>query len=400
VLTPARRDDQRWLFAALSLSTLVGAFLVSAQIRVRLPWGNALGADYDPVPLGFYPVLIAALALAYLVAAIAEGTPLYRWLTRRRHARVQLVAVGLAALGGWFLLPDLSQLQVGYFMVIAIVLCLFVLVYPARISVTEDRLALIDDLAKLWQSRHLLRLWLGYNIQSRYSQTILGILWIVLLPLSTAAVLALAFSQFLKIQLDIPFVVFFLCGLVHYGFFQQGVLTGMRSVMSAGGLISQVNFPREVLVLLAAAEALVDLAFTFLAMLIVNALHGIFPNLNYLYLPFLMVILIAFTVGLMLILSCLTMFARDVPQLVAVALQLLFYLTPIIYPVESIPAQFRVLLLLNPIAGLIQGFRDVIAYNRPPDLVSLYYPLVMALVLLYAGYSYFKAHEESFTDRL
>jgi lipopolysaccharide transport system permease protein len=384
----------------LNLAVLVGAFLVSAQIRVRLPWGNPLGAGYDPVPLGFYGVLVAALGVAYASASLAAHSPFRGWFNPRRHFRVLVVAIGATLAGSLLALPDLSQLQLSYFTVLAVIIGLAVVVYPSRVSVSEDRLAVIDDLAKLWEARHLLRLWLRFNVQTRYSQTILGILWIVLLPLATSFVLALAFSQFLRVQLDVPYVVFFLSGLVHFGLFQQGVFTGMRSIIGASGLINQVNFPREVLVLLALGEALIDTLFTFAAMLIVNALHGILPNLNYVYLPFLFFVLVTFTLGLMLILSCLSMFVRDIPQLVAVVMQLLFYLTPILYPVESIPAQFRVLLLLNPIAGLIQGFRDVIVYNRPPDLVTLYYPFVIGLVLLFAGYSYFKANDEAFTDLL
>jgi ABC-type polysaccharide/polyol phosphate export permease len=275
-----------------------------------------------------------------------------------------------------------------------------VVLYPGRLSISEDRLLIGDYLSRLWASRHLIRLWLGFNVQTRYSQTVLGILWIVLLPLATAAVLSLAFSQFLRVQLDVPFISFFLSGLVPWGVFNQGVLTGMRSVLAAGGLINQINFPREVLVLLALGEVVVDFLFTFAAMVVINAINGIFPNLYWLYLPFLFFVLVSFTLGLMLFLSSISMFVRDVPQLVGVALQLLFYLTPLLYPVSSIPDRFRVLLLLNPLAGLIQAFRDVIVYARPPDLLTLYYPFVAGVVLLYAGYSFFKAREESFADVL
>jgi lipopolysaccharide transport system permease protein len=255
-------------------------------------------------------------------------------------------------------------------------------------------------LSRLWKSRFLLTLWLRYNIQARYTQTILGIMWIIMMPLSTAFVLALAFSEFLRIQFAVPFVAFFLTGLLPWGLFSQGILTGTRSVVSSLGLASQVNFPREVVVLLALGESLVDMVFTFAATLVINAFYGIWPNLYYIYLPLLLFILVCVLLGLMLFLSCLSVVIRDIPQLVAVILQLLFYVTPILYPTENIPDKFRILILLNPLASLIQAFRDVILYSRAPDIATLVYPLAVGLVLLYLGYNYFKAHEEHLVDHL
>ncbi|MBX3066624.1 MAG: ABC transporter permease [Anaerolineae bacterium] len=392
------RQNQAGVFFLINLAALIGAFLVSAQIRTRLPWGNALGAEYDPVPLLFYPVLLIALLAAYGIARLSGMTPLGRTLNDRRHYRVLLLAIMIAALGALIVVPDLSQLQLIYFVVLSVITGFCVIFYPGKISVSEDRLLIGDYLRRLWDSRYLLRLWLGYNVQARYTQTILGILWIILLPLATSAVLALAFSEFLRVQIDVPYISFFLSGLVTWSLFSQGVLTGMRSILAATGLINQINFPREVLVLLALGEVLVDFLFTFAAMILINALNGIFPNIYWIYLPFLIFVLVTFTLGLMLILSCLSMLVRDIPQLVGVVLQLMFYLTPLIYPIDRIPDQFRILLLLNPLAGVIQGFRDVIVYARPPDLLTLYYPFVAGLVLLYAGYSYFKAHEEMLAD--
>ena len=110
------------------------------------------------------------------------------------------------------------------------------------------------------------------------------------------------------------------------------------------------------LVILALGEALVDFLFTFAAMILINVLHGIFPNIYWIYLPFLIFVLVTFTLGLMLILSCLSMLVRDIPQLtVGVVLQLMFYLTPLIYPIDRIPDQFRVLLLLKSAGGSNSG---------------------------------------------
>jgi lipopolysaccharide transport system permease protein len=388
----------RLLHYAANVAILIGAHLIAVQIRLRLPWGNVLGAEYEPQPPLFFVIMAAAQALAYALAAWSAQTPLRRLLTPRSQFRVLLIGAALAVLGALWLLPDLSQLQLVYFSLIASLLGACLIVYPGRINPQQGSDTFFLHLWRLWRNRALLVLWLRYNIQSRYSQTVIGILWIVLLPLATSAVLALAFSQFLRINYDVPFVVFFLAGLVLWQLFSSGIFGGMSAILGKIGLINQVNFPREIAVLLVIGEGLVDFCFIFLAFVIVNALNGIHPNGMWLYLPFLLLLLICFTLGAMFFLSSLSLMIRDIPQLVSVIMQLLFYLTPILYPVENMPEQFRFIVLLNPVGLIVQAFRDVTVYGRAPDMLSLYYPLVMAFTLLYMGYAYFKANESRLAD--
>jgi ABC-type polysaccharide/polyol phosphate export permease len=383
------------LQAAANFAILIGGALVAVQIRMKIPWGLALGAEYDPQPLVFFAILFGALCLAYGVAyAVA---PVSNVLSPGRQFRVLVVAIVLSVLGALAFVPDLSGLQLLYFAAASLVLGVLTVVWPGRLARGREG-QFFFSLARLWQGRFLLLLWLRFNIQSRYSQTILGVLWIILLPLSVSLVLTLAFSQFLQIQLDVPFVVFFLSALVPWGLFAQGVQNSAGALTSRMSLLNQVYFPREILLLLTIGEALVDFFFIFLALLLVSALNGIWPNLNYIYLPFLLFILVCFTAGAMFFVGCLGVLVRDIPQLIGIVLQLAFYITPILYAIERIPDQFRVLALLNPLASVIQGFRDVIVYARPPDLLTLYYPAVFALALLYTGYAFFKANEERLTD--
>lgn len=232
----------------------------------------------------------------------------------------------------------------------------------------------------------MLSIWLRFNIESRYSQRILGILWIILLPVATSVVLAIAFSQFMRIQLDVPYLSFYMAAMIPYTLFSNGVLNGTSSIVSRIGIIGQVYFPREILVLLTLGEAIVDFGFAFLAMLVINVFAGVLPNLYFIYLPLL------FLVG------SLTVMIRDIPQLLAVLIQLLFFLTPIIYPIEQFPERLRFLFVINPIAPIIQGFRDIIVYGRAPDPVSLYYSVVFAGVALVVGYTTFKSIESEMAD--
>jgi ABC-type polysaccharide/polyol phosphate export permease len=100
----------------------------------------------------------------------------------------------------------------------------------------------------------------------------------------------------------------------------------------------------------------------------------------------------------MLLVSYLSVLVRDIPQLVGVILQFMFYLTPIIYPIDRIPSDYQFIFLINPLAPLIGGIRDIVIYERVPDLFSLVYPLVAGLILLYIGYTLFKANEDILAD--
>lgn len=384
---------------AANLVILIGAHLIAVQIRLRIPWGLPLGPEYDAQPFGFYPVAAGALALTYALAWLVSRSALgRRFLAPKRQFRVLLVGLALTLLGTLLFLPDLSQLQLIYFVVTVLILGLCVIVWPGRINPKGSGQDFFANIARLVTSRSLLGLWLRYNIQSRYSQTLLGIFWIVLLPLATAGVLALAFGQIIRVDYGVPFISFFLAGLVPWGVFNQGMGNGVQSLISRMALINQVNFPREVLVLLALGEALIDLSFTFLIMVVINMLNGIYPNVQWIFLPVLLAILVCFTLGMMFFVSSLSVMVRDIPQLISVVLQLLFYISPILYPVSNIPDRFRFVVLLNPIALVIEALRDILIYARTPDPLTLYYPLVVSLALLYMGYAFFKANEDRIAD--
>jgi lipopolysaccharide transport system permease protein len=386
-------------FAAV-LAILIGAMLVAVQMRLQIFAGKPLGPEYVALPGWIYPIMAGAAGAGVGLIRLLERTPpLSRWKPARSQFAALVFALGASFLATAFLLPDVSLLQLTYYVMNGLVLGFLTILWPASVRRSPRGDSLPEHLKRLWHHRVLLRIWVRYNVQSRYSQTILGILWIVLLPLATSLVFAFLFSQIVRVDAGgVPFITFFLAALVPWGLFSQGIVTGTGSVLNMMSLINQVYFPREILVIVKLGEALVDLTFTFAAMLIINAANGIWPNAAFIYLPLLLAIQAALTLGLMFFISYLSVLVRDVPQLVNVILQLLFYLTPIIYPLQQIPERYRGLALLNPLAALIQAYRGIIAYGQPPDLISLHYPLVAAAALLYTGYMFFKANEGQLAD--
>ena len=379
---------------------LAGAMLLAVQVRLQVPWGKLLTLGYQAQPLLLYPLLAftAFLTSMLVQASLAERAPFSFLLAKNHPFRAYLVSLGIALIAVLILLPDVSQLQVLYFAIMGVLLGILCIALTYRIYIGHPGNNLVKPFVLLWERRALLGIWLRFNIESRYSQRILGILWIILLPVATSAVLALAFNQLMGIQLDVPYITYYMSAMIPYALFSNSLINSTSSVIGRIGIITQVYFPREILVLLTLGEAIVDFAFAFVAMLVIDLLVGAPPNANFIYLPLLTLILVVMALGLMFLISALTVMVRDIPQLLTVVMQLLFFLTPIIYPIQQFPERLRILFVINPIAPIVQGFRDVITYGRAPDLISLHYSVVFAGVALVVGYVTFKSFETEMAD--
>lgn len=321
-----------------------------------------------------------------------------------KQKQVQFLAVIAAALVSSglivFLEPNITSIQIIYLIAITIVIAALTILWTPQVSTFGNHGTMFEHLKKLYDSRILLFIWVQYNIRSRYAQAFLGILWIIVQPLMTALILTFVFSQiFRKFDTgEAPYISFYLAAIIAWGLFSQGITNGAISLTNSAGLLTQVYFPREILILVRLGEVLVDTFFTFVAMIILNAILGIFPNIHYLYLPILLIIQLSFLMGLMFFASYLSMMIRDIPQLIAIIIQFMFYLTPIIYPLQAIPDRYIIIVLLNPMAALIDAYRNIILFNTAPDFTTLYYPIVIGGVLFYTGYVFFKKNEKRVTD--
>lgn len=368
----------------------LGALMISAQLRLKVTAGAILGDDYAAHP----PILLLLLVISAAIGAAVFPQLKSRYPRWARFFGGELTAVifGVSTL---LFVPEFSQLQLIYLGLGSTVIGLITLRYtPAKYS-------LGFSITALWQNRTLLALWVRYNVLSRYSQTILGILWIVMLPVANSLILTFVFSYIFSARDmgNVPFISFFLTGLMFWTLFMQTINNGTVSIIANMGLINQIYFPREILVLVKLGEALVDLSFVFVVTLLINLMVGVLPNINYAYLPILLLIQLILMMGITFFNSYLTVLVRDLQQLTTVFLQMMFYLTPIMYPIDILsPRLAELVLFLNPMASLINAYRDVMVYNRAPDFVSLYFPMVLAGVLFYSGYMFFKANERRLAD--
>ncbi len=393
-MTKFSRNALLWDFATIAL-IVIGASLIAVQFRLKIFAGSTLGTEYQAQTPMLYVILLVCALLGAFVHQMLAQQHVFKEASKRTRFFVAVGVIGAAFLLVAVLLPDISLLQMLYFVIVGVLLALVTL------RLTPTRIPLSACLKSIWRNRKLFQLWVRYNVLSRYSQTFLGIVWIIMLPLATSIILSVVFSFIMQARDigNVPFISFFLTGLTFWTLFTQGVQTGTVSILQKMDLINQIYFPRELLVIVKLGEALVDLSFTFIVLVVINALFGVWPNLNYLYLPLVLVTQIALTLGIMFYTSFLSVLVRDLPQLIGVVLQMMFYLTPVLFPLELMPEALRgVITVANPMASIISAYRAIIVYNQPPDMVSLYLSLVLSGVVLYTGYMFFKNNERRLAD--
>lgn len=247
--------------------------------------------------------------------------------------------------------------------------------------------------------RELLFAWVFRIIRARYQQSILGGLWAILQPAAQVLVFTIIFTQFIPIRTgETAYVLFSFVGIVPWTFFATSVTDMVGSLVENMNLVTKIYFPRQILVVAALLARFVDFMIAGLMVLVLMLFYRTaiyFPAL--LFLPLVIAIQIALALGLGLIGAALNVFYRDVKHIFALGLQLWFYASPIIYPIDRVPENYQSLYFLNPMAGIISAYRNILLEGRFPDQILLN-SVFVALIVLIAGYWFFKRVEFQFAD--
>jgi lipopolysaccharide transport system permease protein len=255
------------------------------------------------------------------------------------------------------------------------------------------------DLRQLWEYRDLLYILVWRDIKVRYTQTVLGVTWAVLQPLVTMVIFTVIFGQLANLPSEgVPYPVYSFAALVPWQLFSGGLTRASLSLVTDANLLTKVYFPRLVIPLAGVCAVLVDFAISLLVLLGLMLAFGIVPTVAILWLPLLVVFatLTAFAVSLWL--SALNVQYRDVQHMIPFLVQAWMYASPIAYSVNLIPSgPARLVYGLNPMAGVIQGFRWALLGTAPPDTTFLI-SIVVVMVLFLTGLFYFHRMEESFAD--
>jgi lipopolysaccharide transport system permease protein len=255
------------------------------------------------------------------------------------------------------------------------------------------------DLKAIWQYRELLYFLIWRDVKVRYKQTAIGAGWAIFQPLMTMIIFTVIFGNFAKIPSDdLPYPIFAYTALLPWNNFAQAISRSGVSLVGNANLISKVYFPRLIIPLSAAVAPLVDFAVSFVILLAMMAWFGIAPTSDVLALPLFLLLALATALAVGLWLSALDVRYRDVGYTIPFLVQIWMYASPVAYPVSLVPERWRLLYSLNPMAGVIEGFRWALLGKGHPDFGVMMASAVVVMALLLGGIVYFRQMERTFAD--
>lgn len=255
------------------------------------------------------------------------------------------------------------------------------------------------QLGELWRYRELLFTLALRDVKVRYKQTLLGAAWAVIQPVAQMLVFTAFFAAHGFSTEGAPASVFYYAGLLPWQLFASSVSSASNSLVANRTLITKVYFPRLAMPLSAIASAIVDFGVSLVVLTLLMAWNKVVPNSNVVFLPLFLLLGIAAALSIGLWLSALNVEFRDVQFVIPFLVQFWLFITPVIYPASSVTGTRRILLGLNPMSGVVEGFRWCLL-GRPAPGAMLVCSLVSVAVLLLSGLLFFRRMERTFADRL
>jgi lipopolysaccharide transport system permease protein len=237
------------------------------------------------------------------------------------------------------------------------------------------------------------------EVKGRYSQSLFGAGWAIAQPLAMMAVFTLVFSRLGQMPSGgAPYPLFAFAALVPWFFFSNSVNSGTMSLVTYRNIVTKTYFPREIVPLAQVGSRLVDLAAASSLFALLLVYYGVTLTAWAALTPVLLALLILFTLGTTLLTSSLNVFYRDVSPVVQIGLQLWLYLTPVAYPLSAVPAEYRTLFMLNPLAGVVEGLRAVLIFGREPEWAVVGVSAALIAALFVAALLLFKKTDKYFAD--
>lgn len=265
------------------------------------------------------------------------------------------------------------------------------------IGIFSETKAVIRWHELLWQM-------VSREVKARYKQSILGYFWVILNPLAQMIVMSFAFSLILRIPTNasghIPYSIFLFVALLPWNLFANSLSSASASLINSSSLITKVYFPRTILVISTTIAKIVDFLFALSILVIYMIAYRIPISINILWVIPIFFIQQLFTLGLSLFFAAANLLYRDIQYLLSLILILWMYLTPVIYPADLVPPQYKIIFQLNPMAVITNAYRQTILGNGAPNYISLLIALIVSVITLLLGYSYFKSREKIFADNI
>jgi lipopolysaccharide transport system permease protein len=254
-------------------------------------------------------------------------------------------------------------------------------------------------LDEVWRYRELLFFLVWRDIKVRYKQTALGAVWAILQPLMTMLVFSLFFGKLARVPSDgVPYPLFSVAGLVPWTFFASGLTQSANSLVGSANLIKKVYFPRLTIPIATIMAESVDFGLAFLVMLVMLAIYGVAPSARMLWLPLFVLLAFVTSLGVGLWLSALNVEFRDIRYVVPFITQFWMFATPIAYPSSLLGPPWRTLYGLNPMAGVVEGFRWAVLGTHTGPGPMILVSSTVSIAILIGGALYFRRMESHFAD--
>lgn len=261
---------------------------------------------------------------------------------------------------------------------------------------------LFIDFNELWRYRELFYIFTWRDIKVRYKQTFLGIAWVIFQPLVSTGIFTVFFGRLAKIPSDnLPYELFVFIGMVFWIFFSSSLTSASNSFIENVNIIKKIYFPREILTFSGVVTSLVDFLINFVVIIALTLYFGYKPSPTLLvYLPLIILIIFMSASGIGLFLASVNVKYRDVRYILPFFIQIMLFITPVIYPLATVRDTFRPLLAINPMTGVIETMRVVITNSGTIDINVLLISFVSGLIFLIIGLVYFRITEKFFADIL
>lgn len=268
-----------------------------------------------------------------------------------------------------------------------------------RTIISPSRGWLSLNLPEVWAYRELLGLLAWRYVSVRYKQSIVGIGWSVIQPVTTMVIFTVIFGMFAKLPSDgIPYPIFTYCALLPWNYFARSLGDSSDSIVGSTDLITKVYFPRLVLPLSRIFAGLIDFLIAFVLLVGMMAWYKIAPTRGLIFLPLFILMAMFAALGVGLWLTALNVKYRDVRFVVPFLIQFWMYASPVAYSISIVPVKWVWLYSLNPMVGVIEGFRWALLGKAPPSPETLLIPIGIVTAVLISGLYYFKRVEKTFAD--
>jgi lipopolysaccharide transport system permease protein len=257
------------------------------------------------------------------------------------------------------------------------------------------------NFGELFQFRELLYFLVWRDLKVRYKQTVIGVAWVVVQPLLTVLIFSMFFGRLVKMPSEgLPYPLFYYCALLPWTYFASALNGATQTIVEHERVITKVYFPRVLLPSASVVSGLVDASVSFIILLGMALYYHISPRATTLLLPLFLLLAVITALGAGLWLSAMNALYRDVRHAIPFLIQLWMFLSPVAYPSSVVPAKWRWLYGLNPMAGVIEGFRWALTGHGQAPTSLMLTSVAMVLIMFAGGLMYFKSMEGSIADRI